>query len=100
MLSSALCPASHKYPRLCTQSGATALYTASQQGHTAVVEALLAAGAIKEAEDASGTTALVIASLNGHTAVVQALLAAEADTEATGPRERPEEGCVWAAISG
>jgi ankyrin repeat protein len=53
---------------------------ASQQGHAAVVEALLAheATEVNQAETNDGSTPLYVASQNGHTAVVKALLAHEA----------------------
>ncbi|PNH10008.1 Ankyrin repeat domain-containing protein 29 [Tetrabaena socialis] len=59
--------------------------------HEAVVEALLAAGADKEAKTVDGATALYIASENGHEAVVEALLAAGADKDA-------KEGDGWTAL--
>ena len=59
----------------------TALFIASQRGHLAVAEALLAAGADKDTAKDNGVTALFIASQNGHLAVVQALLAAGADKD-------------------
>ena len=46
------------------------------------MEALLAAGADKDAKKDSGCTALYIASENGHLTVVEALLAAGADKDA------------------
>ena len=65
-----------------THRGATALYTASLKGLLAVVEALLAAGADKEAKTQHGPTALYTASRHGRLPVVQALLAAGAEKEA------------------
>ena len=64
---------------------------ASLQGHLAVVEALLRAGADKEAKNADGVTLLYGASaaghlavVQGHPAVVQALLRAVVWTRTTG----------------
>ena len=52
-------------------------------GDARTVQALLAAGADKEAKDSNGGfTALILASFHGHTEIAQALLAAGADKEA------------------
>jgi ankyrin repeat protein len=59
---------------------------ASEYGHLPVVEALLAAGANKDAKALGGYTALFMASQNGHLAVVQALLAAGSDKHAGRPQ--------------
>ncbi|PNH00689.1 Ankyrin-1 [Tetrabaena socialis] len=59
-----------------------ALHVASGMGHTAVVEALLRAGADKGTWTKTGATDLHIACQNGHTAVVEVLLAAGVDMEA------------------
>jgi ankyrin repeat protein len=64
---------------------------ASYSGHLAVVQALLAAGADKDAKTENGCTALYIASLKGHLAVVEALLAAGADKEA---KKREASSCM------
>ena len=58
----------------------TALIFASLDGHTAIVQLLLGAGADKEAKDQFGYTALMSASEGGHTAIVELLLGAGADT--------------------
>ena len=64
------------------KGNATPLHYASQKGHTAVVELLLAAGADVTAVSGFNMTALHFASLNGHKAVVKLLLAAGADVHA------------------
>ncbi len=57
------------------KGGKSALMLASENGHGAVVEALLQKEEAQiNAEDSSGKTALMLASENGHGAVVQALL--------------------------
>ncbi|PNH08979.1 Ankyrin repeat domain-containing protein [Tetrabaena socialis] len=60
----------------------TALHAASMEGHTAVVEALLRAGADKDTKNHDGWTALQRASGEGHMAVVLALLRVGADKDA------------------
>ena len=50
-----------------------ALYIAAQKGHEAVVSALIAAGADKNAAKRNGATPLYIAAEKGHEAVVAAL---------------------------
>eukprot|EP00808_Paulinella_micropora_P030475 g68739.t1 len=62
--------------------GCTGLHFAAANGHTAVVQALLATGAELNAVDKMGWTALHFAGANGHTATVHALLAAGADVNA------------------
>jgi ankyrin repeat protein len=57
----------------------TALMFAANFGHTAVVEALIAAGADLNAVDQNGSTALIMAAEGGHTDSVRVLLAAGAD---------------------
>jgi ankyrin repeat protein len=59
--------------------GSTALYRASECGHTAVVTALLACPGVNvNLADVGGWTPLIEASCYGHTAVVAALLACPA----------------------
>ena len=58
------------------------LHIAAGKGDTAVVEALLEAGADVEAKDSHGWTALHIAAMEGHSAVVKVLLEAGADVNA------------------
>ncbi|WP_043665000.1 ankyrin repeat domain-containing protein [Streptomyces xylophagus] len=62
------------------------LFGAIQAGDTAVVKAVLRAGAEPELADSDGTTPLYAASVNGETAIVGLLLAAGAapDTESSG----------------
>jgi ankyrin repeat protein len=52
---------------------------ASEQGHTATVQALIQAGADLNLQDKSGLTALMIASHEGHMASVRALIGVGAD---------------------
>ena len=52
---------------------------AADEGHDAVVRALLIAGADKDFADISGYTPLCIAAGNGHVSIVRALLDAGAD---------------------
>ena len=63
------------------QLGYTALMCASENGHTAIVQILLEAGADKDAKNIYGCTALMYASENGHITVVQLLLRAGADKD-------------------
>jgi ankyrin repeat protein len=63
-------------------NGATALISASENGHQEVVRVLLAAKADVNAKMSNGATALVYAANNGHLEVVQALLATQADVNA------------------
>ncbi|PNG99422.1 Cortactin-binding protein 2, partial [Tetrabaena socialis] len=71
---------SHK--SLDDKGGATALRTASQRGHMAVVEALLAAGAGVGAEVEYGSTFLHEACKSGNAVAVEVLLRAGVDKEA------------------
>ena len=58
--------------------GATAMMWASIDGHTEIVNALLAAGADVSATNNFGRTPLMLASIDGHTETVNTLLAAGA----------------------
>jgi ankyrin repeat protein len=54
--------------------GATPLYIAAKEGHTAIAEALLAKGAAVDSEESMGNTPLYIAAQEGHVEVVKLLL--------------------------
>ena len=58
---------------MANNAGWTALYVASDNGHTDIVRALLKAGADVDKADDYGETALYWASENGHTDIVRAL---------------------------
>ncbi|PNH03326.1 Serine/threonine-protein phosphatase 6 regulatory ankyrin repeat subunit A [Tetrabaena socialis] len=73
-------------PNVQDADGNTALHCASWKGHTAVVKALLQAGAALEPGDKYGMTALHCASHKGHEEVAEALLLAGADPEAKDPK--------------
>lgn len=62
-------------PDLRNPAGLTALYTAAEHNHTAVVEVLLAAGAEVDPGHSSGLTPLHAAAERGYCEVVQLLLA-------------------------
>jgi ankyrin repeat protein len=66
----------------------TALMWAAAEGHAAVVEALLLAGADMTARSENGFTALLFAVREGQADVVQALLKAGADVNETLPARR------------
>ncbi|OXV08497.1 hypothetical protein Egran_03740 [Elaphomyces granulatus] len=62
-------------PDLKNIRGATPLWHAARRGHTAVVEALLATGAVDvNSQNIDGCTPLFWAAANGYTRVVQLLL--------------------------
>ena len=54
---------------------------ASHNGHAAIVEALIQAGADVNKADNNGATALMIASEDGHAATVEVLIQAGADVD-------------------
>ncbi|MEZ5417490.1 MAG: ankyrin repeat domain-containing protein [Vicinamibacterales bacterium] len=62
--------------------GNTPLIVATRNGHAAVVEALLKAGADPKLATSSGTTPLMLASASGNVAAVKALIAAGAEVNA------------------
>jgi uncharacterized protein len=75
------------------ERGQTALMWAAAEGNTAVVEALLAAGADFRTPLDSGFTPLLFAVREGRLAVVRALLKAGADANETiQPQKRPRGG--------
>ncbi len=65
-------------------SGWTALMLAAGEGHTKMVEVLLAKGAEVNATDVLKNTALIRAAVNGHTETVKVLLAHGAEVNARG----------------
>ena len=75
--------------------GATPLWTASQNGSTAMVGRLLAAGADPNAPLLAGETPLMVAARSGSPTVVERLLAAGADPNARGARG--QMALMWAA---
>lgn len=79
-------------------SGFTALMLSAGEGHTEIVELLLAKGADANAADAGKSTALMNAAINGHTDVVEALLAHGAQVNAKG--KRGFTALMWAAQYG
>jgi ankyrin repeat protein len=82
-----------------TRIGAyTPLFLASQNGHAAVIEALLRAGADPKGADAAGTTPLMVAAASGHTDAVKALLDHGADVNAK-ESVRGETAVMFAAAS-
>ena len=71
--------------------GLTALFHASQGGHSKVVQILLKGGADPNIQNGDGWTALMIASQNGHSEVVQILLKGGADPNI-------QKGNGWTAL--
>src|SRR3989339_521673 len=71
-----------KWNSQTTDKGTTALYVAAQNGHTQIVELLLAAGAnVNSPRTDNGMTPLLIAAQNGHAQIMQLLLAAGANVD-------------------
>lgn len=62
-------------------TGITALIRSASAGHTAIVQALLHAGANVDQTDNFGQTALIFAAENGRTSAVRALLQARANVK-------------------
>lgn len=77
--------------------GKTPLHWAAAGGHDAIVEMLLAAGAVVDATDASGGTALQEAVAAGASRAVEALAAAGAALGVSA-RRRPGEPLLYGAI--
>ncbi len=78
--------------------GATPLHLAARQGHTAIVQMLLAAGADPNAADERGNKPADMARRRGHGALVQRLEAAErAHPSWRPPPSAAERALVWAA---
>jgi len=76
----------------------TPLIEAAANGLSKTVQALLAAGANKEAQNVNCDTALIKAAAHNHTKIVQALLAAGANIEARGIEGTT--ALIWAATHG
>jgi ankyrin repeat protein len=79
-------------------SGNSVLMQAAGEGHAAVVDALLQAGARPDQADAEGWTARMLATENGHITVVQALLQAGAAVNQA--RSNGENALMFAAENG
>lgn len=85
--------------RATTRIGAyTPLFLASQQGHGAIVAALIKAGSDVKAANTNGTTALMVASSSGEVEAVKALLDGGADVNAKDP-VRGQTPLMYAAAS-
>jgi ankyrin repeat protein len=76
----------------------TPLLLASEGGHAAAIEALVAAGADTTSTTAAGVTPLMLASASGQTAAVKALLAHGTDVNATEPL-RGQTALMFAAAN-
>lgn len=79
-------------------NGYTALFLASANGHSPMVELLLHQGADTSLASSNGTTPLIVASSRGRVAVVQCLLQAQpfAPTDVDG-RDEDGETALWRA---
>ena len=62
-------------PNVKADDGGTALMLAASNGHTEIVEALLAKGAEVDVKTETGETALIFAAFYGRAEIVEALLA-------------------------
>jgi ankyrin repeat protein len=82
-----------------TRIGAyTPIFLASQNGHAAVIEALLRAGADPKSADAGGATPLMVAAASGHIDAVKTILDHGADVNAK-EAVRGETAVMFAAAS-
>ena len=69
-------------------TGVTALMKASRYGHVAIVQALLAKGALIDHQNKYGDTALIKASWQGHVETVQLLLEKSANVNLKNKRNK------------